>query len=70
MNQPRVSIRTKIEWFYERNPDEELSYKQIMLKFNCSLKTARNAVYELQEMGVLESTHVVRRRAKGLAQEA
>lgn len=60
------SVRAWLVQFYRDNPHEELSFSDIVKKYGCSLWTARQAVYELQRDGVLESVHVVRTRLKGM----
>jgi Fic family protein len=60
------SVRAWLIKFYADNPQEELSFADIVKKYGCSLWTARQAVYELQRDGVLESVHVVRTRIKGM----
>lgn len=68
MDEPRLSVVSRLRQFFERNPDEELpSFAVIAMKFGCARKTAVHAVYELQARGILESTHVIRRRDKGIA---
>jgi Fic family protein len=62
----RRSVRAWLVQFYRDNPQEELSFADIVKKYGCSLWTARQAVYELQRDGVLESVHVVRTRIKGM----
>lgn len=62
----RRSVRAWLIKFYTDNPQEELSFVDIVEKYGCSLWTARQAVYELQRDGVLESVHVVRTRIKGM----
>lgn len=51
--------------FYEANPDEELTYSDIVAKFSVSPFTAREAVKALRSQ--IESVHIVRLRAKGIA---
>lgn len=64
------SVVRKLAQFFDWAPDEELTLTQIMDKYGCSYNTARYAVYELRERGLVESVHVVRARAKGVAREA
>lgn len=67
MNAPRASVVTRLRWYFERNPGEELSFRIIAQKYECSLRTAINAVQILKEEGYLEATHVIRLRIKGEA---
>ena len=63
------SVIARIRAFYQRCPDEELSIKQIALKFECRVRTVHKALQELKGEGDIESVHVVRRRIKGIARE-
>lgn len=49
--------------FYRNNPTEELTFRHIMVKYGCTLWTARKAVYQLERDGQIESVHII--RAKG-----
>lgn len=42
------SLRQRIADYFEANPDEMLSYKDIGIKFSCSPETARSAVDNLK----------------------
>lgn len=48
----------------QANPDEELTYPDIMARWGVAYQTAANAVYVLKAHGI-ESVHVVRLRVKG-----
>lgn len=61
------SVAFRLHEFFERNPEEELSYTDITAKFSCSDATAADAVSKLRQARVLESVHVIRLRAKGIA---
>lgn len=63
----RKSVVDRLRQFFAANPDEELTYSGIAEKFGCSLWRARHVVRELKESGHLESVHVIRPRAKGIA---
>lgn len=63
------SIVDKLQAFYKSNPGEELSYADICDKFDCSYRTAVNAVDRLKNTGRYEVAHVVRLRSVGIAKE-
>lgn len=69
MNELRLGVVKRLQAYYKANPDEELSYHAITIKFSCTLWTARRAVYTLVEDGILESVHVIRTRERGMATE-
>lgn len=60
-------LPAKLKAFFEANPDEELTYALIVAKFDISPETAREAVGRLCREGELESFHVIRPKAKGIA---
>jgi DNA-binding GntR family transcriptional regulator len=67
---PTASVMDRLREFFARNPGEELgSFDQVAQKLGCARKTAIHAVYALQDEGLLESTHVIRLRARGIAKE-
>lgn len=45
------SLHVRLMAFFEANPDEYLSYEDIMVKFSVSLSTAKNAVVHLKARG-------------------
>lgn len=47
--------------FFNRNPDEYLTYEDVAEKFNCSLQQARVVVGKLREDGALETVLVTRK---------
>ena len=61
------SANQRVRRFFRDNPDEELTYAQMMVKFSIS----RNRVYELVKLmrgeELVEAVHVVRHIAKGRA---
>lgn len=61
------SLTARVRAYFEANPDEELDYRGIVAKFGCTLLMARKVVYQLSEVGAVESVHVIRRREKGIA---
>lgn len=50
----------RIRAFFEANPDEELTYPDIMAKFGLTHVEARTAVKLLRERKQLETVHVIR----------
>jgi len=60
------SLGGRLERFFAANPDEELSYEDIVLKFDVPMKTALQAVQKeiRNARSDLESVHVIRRRSK------
>jgi hypothetical protein len=49
--------------FFAANPEEELTFDDLMVKFDCNRRTVYMAVYRLSrldEESALESIHVVR----------
>lgn len=67
MTEFKPGLVKRVRQYYESAPEEELTYEAIVLKFGCTLGTARKVVYSLVEIGFLESVHVIRRREKGIA---
>lgn len=64
----RVDSRMgRMRLFFETNPDEELTYEQMTIKFDCTLAQARFTVKELVKAQLVESVHVIRNPAKGVA---
>lgn len=61
------SLQNRIRQFFIANPDEELSYHDMTVKFGCTLIQAHGAVRELLKRdgakSPLESIHIVRGRA-------
>lgn len=60
------SLQNRIRQFFAANPDEELTYPDLCIKFGCTLHQAHGAVRELIKRDgnrcSLESIHVVRGR--------
>lgn len=69
MTDDPASVPEAVRRFFLANPDEELTFEQLALKFGCTVWTARHAVRELKEAGLIESVHVIRNRSKGIAKE-
>lgn len=61
------SLPARIAAFYAANPDEELTYEQMLVKFNATRTGINEAMKRLRAIGLLESVHVIRLRAKGSA---
>ena len=55
--------------FYLDNPAEELTYALIQAKYGCSYRVALYVVETLAEEGLIERVHVIRLRARGIAEE-
>jgi hypothetical protein len=60
-------VKARMAAFFRRNPDEELTFEQAILKFEANNNTMRQGVQELVREGLLESVHVVRLRSRGVA---
>jgi hypothetical protein len=56
-----VGLGSKLRDFFAQNPDEELSYGDVMAKFGCSHGNLRTTVSRLVANGEIEVLHVVRR---------
>ncbi len=69
MTKRNEGIRARVEAFFLANPDEELTFAQLFVKFDANEYTARQIVEQLCRSGQLESVHVIRLRAKGVARE-
>lgn len=58
------SLQNRIRQFFLANPDEELTYVDMCIKFECTADQARGAVRELMrregERCAVESIHIVR----------
>lgn len=52
--------------YFQANPDEELTWPDMLVKFERCRKTLTLALAELIEEGELESVHVIRLREKGM----
>lgn len=51
------SNTNRVRQFFLANPDEELTYADINIKFGMSLAEARYAVRELRAQGLLRTEH-------------
>lgn len=60
-------VQRRLEEFFGANPQEELTYADIVVKFGGTYRSAHSAVARLQARGELESVHVIRLRANGIA---
>lgn len=68
-NYNATKLPSKILDYFERNPDEELSYTDLAIKFGVPKERVREVVYGLiggRAKDVLESVQVVRLKAKGV----
>jgi hypothetical protein len=54
LNVTQPSLRARLDTFFESNPTEMLAAKDVALKFNVSLRYARNALSILKNEGALE----------------
>lgn len=61
------SIAARLAEFFVANPDEELNFDDIQLKFGCSQGGAYEAVRRLTDKDLIESVRVIRLRSKGIA---
>lgn len=59
-----IGVDRRIAEFFAANPGEELTYSDIVLKFDTCYRTAYNAVQRLKEAGVVEPMHVIRAPSK------
>jgi hypothetical protein len=58
------SLQNRIRQFFIANPDEELTYRDMAVKFDCTTEQAQGAVRELiKRDGTLYTQHVVRFKA-------
>lgn len=65
-----LSLKLRVRRFFADHPDEELTAADFRSKFNCSEATRRWIMVALGgEGGEIESVHVIRLRAKGIAKE-
>jgi hypothetical protein len=66
-----AGVAGRLRDFLMNNPDEELSYDDIVAKFSCSKKNAAMAVMRLTRMGTpIESVHVIRHKSMGMPRNA
>lgn len=60
----KVGLSAELRRFFSDNPDEELTYSDIEIKFGCSPGSARSAVAHLRSVGEpIEAVHLIRRQA-------
>lgn len=60
----RRGLEQQLLSFFEANPDEELTYEDICLKFEVNYRYAKNTVSVLKLRGVLETKPVIVRRTE------
>lgn len=61
----RPSVRAQMVRYFEDNPDEELTIADAAVKFRVSRRSIISRLYELRQIGLVETVTVIR-RAKGL----
>lgn len=61
------SLRAKLMAFFEANPDEELTERQVGDKFGVSIHTVKEALLRLVRAGKIEKVKVIRLPSKGRA---
>lgn len=63
------SLQNRIRQFFLANPDEELTYTDLCVKFDCTHAQARNAVREMVKSDgdscTVQTMHLVRGRKVG-----
>lgn len=64
---PGHGVKPRVKAFFAANPGEELTYADLMAKFDCNEKNAQRVVQELKKEGFIESIHILRTPAKGRA---
>lgn len=64
-----LSLKLRVKRFFLDNPDEEVTPAEFRAKWSCTEATRRWLIVALAEEGLLESVHVIRLRAKGIARE-
>ena len=54
------SLQNRIRQFFLNNPDEELTYKDMAIKFDCTPDAAKTAIRELKNhsSGAFETVHI------------
>jgi DNA-binding IscR family transcriptional regulator len=60
-------VEYRLMAFFLENPDEELLLADVKEKFKCTPAHARKSVEALTSQGLVESVHIVRLKAKGMA---
>lgn len=58
------SLAAKLRLYFAENPGEELTYADIAVKFDTTVRNARTTVGRLKALGLVESIHVVRAKQK------
>ena len=61
------SLAGRIMSYFKANPEEELTYPDVMHKFDVCARTAQSAVFNLKKGREIECTHVIRLPSKGRA---
>jgi len=63
------ALTRRITSYFQSNPDEELSIADMATKFGCTKHCVTTAIGRIKPEGVIESVHVVRLRARGIASD-
>lgn len=53
------SLNVKLREFFERNPDEMLTYEDIAIKFDASEVTIKGTLENLRKQGIVRTERVV-----------
>jgi hypothetical protein len=62
---PGQGLAKRIHRFFVANPDEELTYTDVQVKFDCTRTAAHAAIKDLVRTDEVESVHVIRLPEKG-----
>jgi len=54
------TLTSRLRQFFAANPDEELTYDDVMVKFNVSRRCAYVAAARMEDRGELTRVHVLR----------
>lgn len=66
----RNSVAERIAAFFRDNPDEELTFEDIAVKFSCTKQNASMAISRIADDGMnIESVRVVRMKHMGMARD-
>lgn len=61
------TLTGRMRRFFVDNPDEEMTFELLAVKFDAPVDAVRSVVRVLREAGVVESLHVIRHPSKGIA---
>lgn len=62
-----VAKISAVREFFRLNPDEELSFKDLEVKFSLGQQYGRNVVNKLRSEGLLETMYIIRAKKGGAA---